>query len=115
MQVRQYRTRPTELAGMSDTVQSAHRPGDGYPWRASDSVVNPSAVDCIFNMWKHVHNSGHKGGGVKKPRPNSIGARKRNLGLHAIRDVKAHGDSAAKIAHTDFLIEFSSMCPFNCS
>lgn len=97
------------------TVQSARRPGDGYVWRGSDSVVNPSRVDYIFNMWKHVHNSGHKGGGVRKPGPSSIGARERNLGLHAIRDVKAHGDSAAKIAYTDFLIEFSSMCPFKCS
>lgn len=93
----------------------AHRPGDGNVCRGSASVVNPSGGDCIFNMWKHVHNSGHKGGGVKKPRPSSIGALERNLGLHAIRDVKAHGGSAAKIAYTDFLIEFSSMCPFNCS
>lgn len=100
---------------MSDTAQSAHRPVDGYVWKGSDRVVNPSSVDCIFNMRKHVQNSGHKGGGVKKPRPSSIGARERNLGLHAIRDVKAHGDSAAKIAYTDFLIEFSSMCPFKCS
>lgn len=98
----QYRTRATELAGLSDTLQSAHRPGDGYAWRGSGSVVNPSSVDYIFNMWKRVRNSGHKGGGVKKPRPSSIGARERNLGLHAIRDAKAHGDSAAKIAYTDF-------------
>lgn len=92
----QYRTRPRELAGLSYTVQSAHRPGDGYVWRGSDSVANPSSVDYIFNMWKHVHNSGHKGGGVKKSRPSSIGARERNLGLHAIRDVKAHGDFSSQ-------------------
>jgi len=80
----QYRTRPTELAGWSDTVQSSHRPGDGYIWRGSASVVNLSSVDYIFNTWKHVHNSGHKGGGVKKSRPSSIGSREKNLGLHAI-------------------------------